>query len=234
MTGPGGEPTKRDERRDSRRGQYQQRQRERQLERQRQIRRQQITRTAITSAASSSGPRTLRTDPCRNRQRRRQACADQAQLNTPPPRWARPAKKWRAWPSLGSNSISTPIWPITSTGSRSTSRQIPACFDLHLSRSRTRAVSEHPTHRGAEPGHISPWRLLRHLGAASQRHPGGSERRRRDPTLTFETIDANGNVTKWPANQDPWDIPLTAHETVFILYNSPDIKPTAYTQWGGL
>ena len=52
--------------------------------------------------------------------------------------------------------------------------------------------------------------------------------------LTFETIDANGSVTKWPANQDPWDIPLTAHETVFILYNSPDIKPTAYTQWGGL
>lgn len=48
MTGPGGTPTKRDQRRDARRGQFQQRQLERQRERQREIRRQRTTRLVVT------------------------------------------------------------------------------------------------------------------------------------------------------------------------------------------
>src|SRR5258708_31483071 len=50
MTGPGGTPTKRDQRRDARRGQFQQRQLERQRERQEEIRRQRTTRLVVTIA----------------------------------------------------------------------------------------------------------------------------------------------------------------------------------------
>jgi hypothetical protein len=51
-------------------------------------------------------------------------------------------------------------------------------------------------------------------------------------SLKFVTIDESGKQTV--VTGDPWNIPLTAHETIVILYNSPNVQPTPYTNWNGL
>ncbi len=47
--------------------------------------------------------------------------------------------------------------------------------------------------------------------------------------LTFEVFDANGKLT--PYTGDPKSLPLTDHETIVILYNSPAVQPTPFTGW---
>lgn len=50
--------------------------------------------------------------------------------------------------------------------------------------------------------------------------------------LTFEVFDANGKLTKYTGN--PLDLQVKAHDTIVILYNSPNVQPTPFTQWNGL
>ena len=47
--------------------------------------------------------------------------------------------------------------------------------------------------------------------------------------LVFEVFDANGKLTTYSGN--PLDLPLHAHNTIVILYNSPNAKPTPFTGW---
>lgn len=49
--------------------------------------------------------------------------------------------------------------------------------------------------------------------------------------LQVVIYDANGN--KSISTGDPAKIQLTAHETVFLLYNSPNVKTAAFTNWNG-
>ena len=49
--------------------------------------------------------------------------------------------------------------------------------------------------------------------------------------LVFETL-VNGALT--PYTGDPRAIVLTEHDTITILYNSPNAHPTPYTDWNGL
>ncbi|MGH2515583.1 MAG: hypothetical protein ACRDHP_07995 [Ktedonobacterales bacterium] len=50
--------------------------------------------------------------------------------------------------------------------------------------------------------------------------------------LTFEVFDTNGKLTKYTGN--PLNLPFHAHDTIVILYNSPNVKPTPFTNWGTL
>jgi hypothetical protein len=50
--------------------------------------------------------------------------------------------------------------------------------------------------------------------------------------LSVVIFDANGAKTTYTA--DPAQIPLHAHETIYVLYNSPNVQPTPYTAWNGL
>ncbi len=50
--------------------------------------------------------------------------------------------------------------------------------------------------------------------------------------LIFETVDSTGKVTV--VRGDPWNIQLASHETIYILYNSPHVQATPYTNWGNL
>lgn len=50
--------------------------------------------------------------------------------------------------------------------------------------------------------------------------------------LVFEYFDANGKLHPWTGN--PLNLPLKSHETVVILYDSPNATPTAFTNWNGL
>ena len=47
--------------------------------------------------------------------------------------------------------------------------------------------------------------------------------------LTFVTFDENGKKTVVTGN--PLSIKFTPHETIYILYNSPNVKPQPYTQF---
>jgi hypothetical protein len=50
--------------------------------------------------------------------------------------------------------------------------------------------------------------------------------------LVVEVFDANGKLTTYTG--DPSQIHLSAHETIYLLYNSPNVRPAPYTQWNGL
>ena len=47
--------------------------------------------------------------------------------------------------------------------------------------------------------------------------------------LTFVTIDGTGHKTVVTGN--PLNIKFTEHETIYILYNSPNVTPQAFTKW---
>jgi hypothetical protein len=47
--------------------------------------------------------------------------------------------------------------------------------------------------------------------------------------LTFVTFDGNGKKTVVTGN--PLDIAFTPHETIYILYNSPNVTPKPFTQF---
>ncbi len=50
--------------------------------------------------------------------------------------------------------------------------------------------------------------------------------------LVFEVFDANGKLTT--ITSDPRAITLVNHETLVILYNSPNVHPKAYSNWSSL
>ncbi|GLV55540.1 hypothetical protein KDH_23840 [Dictyobacter sp. S3.2.2.5] len=50
--------------------------------------------------------------------------------------------------------------------------------------------------------------------------------------LSFVIFDARGNGSTYSG--DPASIPLKEHQTIVILYNSPGVHPTAFTDWNGL
>jgi hypothetical protein len=56
---------------------------------------------------------------------------------------------------------------------------------------------------------------------ADSRHP-----------ITSEVFDANGHLSK--ITGDPRALVLADHQTIVILYNSPEVHPAAYTDWQGL
>lgn len=50
--------------------------------------------------------------------------------------------------------------------------------------------------------------------------------------LVIDVYDANGKMTVYTGN--PLDLKLQAHQTVYLLYNSPNVKTAPFTQWNGL
>jgi len=51
-------------------------------------------------------------------------------------------------------------------------------------------------------------------------------------SLVFDVFDATGTMQTYTG--DPRTIPLTEHETIVILYNSPAVHPVPYNSWNGL
>ncbi len=47
--------------------------------------------------------------------------------------------------------------------------------------------------------------------------------------LVIKLIDQNGVVTTYTGN--PHDIPLQEHETIYVMYNSPNVPIKPYTDW---
>ncbi|HLY30719.1 MAG TPA: hypothetical protein VKQ36_06800 [Ktedonobacterales bacterium] len=60
----------------------------------------------------------------------------------------------------------------------------------------------------------------------------GSYKANSSHKLVFEVFDSSGKLTT--ITTDPRQIQLLDHETVVILYNSPNVHPTAFTSWNSL
>lgn len=55
-----------------------------------------------------------------------------------------------------------------------------------------------------------------------------------DSTHPFEVLVYKADGTAGTYTGDPAKLPLSAHLTIYLLYDSPDVRPAPFTQWNGL
>ncbi|WIG58452.1 MAG: hypothetical protein OJF49_001198 [Ktedonobacterales bacterium] len=239
MSGPGGSVTKRDDRRDARRKQFQERQRQRQLERQRKIRRQRMIRGAIIGGsvlivallaffvihgASSGGSGgnnantpavvhgtgTYANNPATGETRDGMQCyaTEQTQQHI------------HAYLAIYANGQ-----PVTVPAGTGIPQSANCIYPLHVHDGEENIIHiEAPNTDTYTLGAffdiwgeaLSANQVMDYKADAS--HP-----------LVFEVFDANGKMTKVTSN--PLDIALKEHETVVVLYNSPNVTPQPYANW---
>ncbi|HEU5349688.1 MAG TPA: hypothetical protein VFU63_13835 [Ktedonobacterales bacterium] len=239
MSGPGGSSTKRDQRRNARREQLHQRQLERQRARQRQIRNQRLRLGAIvggvilvvaliavllvTSRQAPSSPGSVRLHPANGQVVAGMECTNSEQLVfhihsyleiyadgkpvTVPPGVGIVAPAGSGESALGSDGLKTCIYP------------------LHVHDTEPNVVHiESPIKKTYTLGNffeiwgqpLSATQVMGHKADSSH-------------TLVFEVFDASGKRTQ--VTSDPRSIALAEHETVVILYNSPDVQAKPFTRW---
>ncbi|HLZ22334.1 MAG TPA: hypothetical protein VKQ30_09445 [Ktedonobacterales bacterium] len=245
MTGPGGSSTNRDKRRQSRQQQLQQRQLERQRERARKLRQQRIQRIGVFAAGilvvaliaflivhaaigsgGNSGGGTSTGGTTITGTGTYTTAVDGTPRDT--------------MSCLGSEGTVVHIHMYLEIYVNDQPVQVPA--NTGIVQSATGGCF-YPLHvHDGEPNIIheeSPVRATYTLGAffdlwgqplsktqvmqytADATHP-----------LVFEVFDGNGKLTTYTGN--PLALPLRAHDTIVILYNSPNAKPSPYTNWNGL
>lgn len=233
MSGPGGTTTKRDQRRDTRRAQFQQRQADRKRARERQIRTQRIRRYSIIAGgvlliavvaflvvnavinAGKPKPHAQYTSPATGETREGLTCLGTEGL----------AEHFHVYLAIYANGQQVQVPPNTGIVPQGTSS---ACF--------------YPLHIHADAGddniiHIeSPTKDTFTLGQfyaiwgeTLTNKQAGDYTADATHKLVFETVDDKGKVTT--VTGDPWNIKLAPHETIYVLYNSPDVKPVPFTKW---
>lgn len=240
MTGPGGSSTNRDKRRLTRQQQLQQRQLERQRERQRKLRQQRIQRISVIAAgvivvaliaflivhaAIGSGGGTVGSSTTT---------------------------------ITGTGTYTTPVDGSTRDGMACSTSEgsvihIHAYVEIFVNGQQVQAPPNtgivlnqnclYPLHvHDGEPNiiHIeSPVQATYTLGAffdiwgqplSTTKFMGNTVDA--SHPLVIKLYDGNGKLTTYTGN--PLSVPITAHETIVILYNSPNAQPTPFTNWNGL
>ena len=239
MSGPGGSTTKRDQRRAARQQQLRERQVARERERKRQIRNQRlrlggiiggvvlvIALVAVLLVATHQGPSTSNQTglhPANGQVVDGMECTTSEQLAfhihsylaiyvdgkqvTVPPGAGIVAPSGSGGSALGSDGLKTCIYP------------------LHVHYGEPNVVHiESPVKKTYTLGmffdvwgqKLSATQVMGNTADASR-------------TLTFEVFDAAGKMTQ--VTTDPRSIALAEHETIVILYNSPDVKAQPFTGW---
>jgi hypothetical protein len=235
MSGPGGSTTKRDQRRENRREQFRQRQVERQRERERRIRQQRLRRGALWGGgilivaviiglvvhAATSGS-----------QQPGKVITGTGTYTTPPNGQTRDGMSCMTTEGTALHIHSyleiyvngQPVTVPPGTGIVGNS----CLYPLHVHDGEPGIIHvESPVQATYTLGAffdiwgqpLSKTRVMQYTADAS--HP-----------LVFEVFDANGHLSK--VMGDPLSVPLQAHETIVILYNSPNVQPKPYTNWTGL
>lgn len=246
MSGPKGSVTKRDQRRETRRQQYEAARRQRQIVVQRQLRRQRIQRWsiyavtalvviligvliihAVTGGGAGSTP-TIHstgtyTSPALGETRDNMPCYSLTSTNTEPPVTAH----YHAYLEMYVNGQEYDV--PANTGIPATLNGTPCIYPLHV----------HPGENDIVHIETQTSSTVYTLGAffdiwgqqlsATQ---FGSYKADATHKLVFEYFDNSGKLHHWTGS--PLNMPLTVHETVVILYNSPNVTPTAFTNWNGL
>lgn len=239
MSGPGGSTTKRDQRREARRQQLQERQLARQRERQRQIRNQRlrlasiiggvvlvialITVLLVTTHQPPSPSGSTGLHPANGQVVDGMECTGSEQLVfhihaylavyangqpvTVPPGIGIVAPSGSGESALGSDGLKSCIYP------------------LHVHDGEPNIVHiESPIKKTYTLGDLfdvwgQPLSTTQVMGnKADDTHK-----------LTFYVFDSSGKMKQ--ATSDPRTIGLDEHETVVVLYNSPNVTPKAFTNW---
>jgi len=233
--------TNRDKRRLTRREQYQQRQQERQRERQRQLRNQQIRRGSLIGGGAlvviiaivliSVFAFHIGGSPSKSGHTSAVA----------------------TFPALGSAAASgKPIDSMTCDASQGGAQHLHDYLKIYVNGQQMTvppgvgipATCLYPLHvHDAEPNviHVETADAKRVFtlgeffdvwGQPLSATQVGSYKANAQHKLVYEVFDANGKLTT--VNTDPKQIALSNHETIVILYNSPNVHPTAYTNWAAI
>lgn len=244
MSGPGGSVSKRDKRRDTRRAQLQQRQLERQRERQRQLRNRRIRQIAFIG-----GPILVILLIVLSVALIGRGNSPQSSNNTGlAPAHGQTVDGMECLPSEGGlihnhayleiyvdgKGVTVPpglgiVYPQGSGVSALASDGLKSClYPLHVHDQEPNIIHiESPVQKSYFLGEVfdlwgqqfSSTDVMGHKADASHK-------------LVFQVFDADGKMTT--VTSDPRQIELKAHQTIVILYNSPNVTPKAYTDWNGL
>jgi hypothetical protein len=249
MSGPDGSMTKRDNRRNTRRAQFEMRQAERRRERERKIRRQRIQRYAIiggsivvfllvgfliihavigstgTSTAPHQGPYTT---PASGDTRDGLGCLSAEGT----------VAHYHAYMEMfvDGQQVSIPagigiVGPQDGTfePAQATNGDMICYYPLHVHGATPDIihVESQVANRVYNLGQffdiwgqpLSATRIWRYK--ADSTHP-----------LTFELFNASGQLSR--VTGDPRNIVIQAHETIVVLYNSANVHPQPFSNWGGL
>jgi hypothetical protein len=238
MSGPGGSTTKRDQRRDSRRQQLQQRQLARQRERQRQIRNQRIRLGSIVGGAvllvaliavlivTHQGPSASNNTglkPATGQVVDSMECTTGEQLVfhihayleiyvngepvTVPP---------------GVGIVSPPGSGISALGS---SGALQCFYPLHVHDTEPNIIHvESPIQKVYTLGNLFDVWGKQLSGTQVMGNPVDGAHQ-----VKYVVYDASGKMIQ--VTTDPRAIGLADHETVVILYNSPNVQPKPFTDW---
>lgn len=233
MSGPGGTSTKRDQRRDTRRAQFQQRQAERKRARERQIRAQRIRRYSIigggilliavvaffvVNAVISAGKPKVHsqyTSPATGEAREGLSCLGTEGL----------AEHFHVYLAIYANGQQVQVDPNTGIVPQGNNS---ACFyQLHV---HADPGDDNIVHiESATKDTYTLGQFYAIWGKTLTKTQAGDFKADATHKLVYETVDDKGKVTA--VTTDPWNITLAPHETIYVLYNSPDVKPVQFTKW---
>lgn len=233
MSGPGGTTTKRDQRRDTRRAQFQQRQAERKRVRERQLRNQRIRRYSIiaggilliavvaffvVNAVISAGKpktHTQYTSPATGETREGLSCLTSEGAT----------QHFHVYLAIYANGQQVQIPGNTGIVQQSANSGCLYPLHIHSDAGDDNILHiESPTNDTYTLGQFyAIW------GQTLTKTQTGDYKADATHKLVFETVDDKGKVTT--VTGDPWNIKLAPHETIYVLYNSPDVKPAQFTKW---
>lgn len=233
MSGPGGTVTKRDQRRMTRQEQFQQRQAERQRQRQREIQRQRLTRYGMIGGGvllvivlalvlslfvfrgGSSGPGTngghsLTTNPATGQTVDNLTCLPQQGG----------AMHIHQYLELYINGVRVNANPGIGIVDSAN-----CLYPLHVHDNEANIIhNESATVTTFTLGQFfDVWGVKLSSTQVGQYKVDGSHK------LVVEVFDANGKMTTITDN--PYNLQLQERETIYILYNSSNIKPVAWDGW---
>lgn len=242
MSGPGGTKTRRDQRRDTRRAQYEARVRQRQLETQRRLRRQRMQRYAVygatalvviligvlifsvvhgatSSGGTSSGPVIVhgtgtQTQPAAGQTIDGMKCDPNEQA----------AQHIHAYLLIYVNGQQYAV-----PGGTGIPAGANCLYPLHVHDGEDNIIHVESPDATAIYTLGAFFDVWGQPLSATQMAGFKADAQHQ---LVFEVFDANGKLTKWTNN--PIDLQIKSHETIVILYNSPNVTPQPYTNWGSL
>ncbi len=234
MSGPGGSFTKRDQRRATRQEQYQQRQQERQRQRQREIRRQRLIRGAIIGGvvlivvillivisqfvfragsqggASPSGAVALNAKPATGQAVDGLTCLPEQGGVMHIHQYLElyiNGQRVNANPGIGIVDSANCLYP------------------LHVHDNEANIIhNESNTVTTFTLGQFFDiWGVKLSSSQVGQYTVDSSHK------LVVEVFDASGRMAVYTGN--PYNLPLQERQTIYVLYNSPNVKPAAWDGW---
>lgn len=232
MSGPGGTVTKRDQRRATRQQQFQQRQEERRRQRQREIQRQRLTRGGLigagvllviilaivisqfvlrgNSSPGAGGSVSLQTHPATGQTVDGMTCLPQQGGGMHIHQYLElyiNGQRVEASPGIGIPQSAQCLYP------------------LHVHDNEANIIHN----EAAAPTTFTLGQFFDVWGVKLSSSQVGQYKVDQSHKLVVEVFDANGKMTTITDN--PYNLQLQDQETIYILYNSPNVKPVAYNGW---